>query len=122
MRGDKERERAYEPWLARHRTLLERTIMKPQWWMEMKGGLAEAAIDVVKDKKIMIRPEKSEMEYFRWMENINDWCVSRQLWWGHQPPAYFVNIEGEPVNDGDGDGDGDGERWVTGSSRGKGKG
>lgn len=72
MRGDKERERAYEPWLARHRTLLERTIMKPQWWMEMKGGLAEAAIDVVKDKKIMIRPEKSEMEYFRWMENIND--------------------------------------------------
>lgn len=84
----------------------------------MKGGLAEAAIDVVKDKKIMIRPEKSEMEYFRWMENINDWCVSRQLWWGHQSPAYFVNIEGEPVNDGDGGG----ERWATGSSRGKGKG
>lgn len=82
--------------------------------MKMEGGLAEAAIDVVNDKKIIIRPEKSEREYFRWMENINEWCLSRQLWWGHQPPAYFINIEGEPVNDGNGDGDGDSERWVTG--------
>lgn len=59
----------------------------------MKGGLAEAAIDVVKDKKIMIRPEKSEREYSRWTENINDWCLSRQLWWGYQPLTYFVKIE-----------------------------
>ena len=82
-------------------------IMKPQWWMKMKGGLSEAAIAVVKDRKIIIRPEKSERDYFRWMENINDWCLSRQLWWGHQPPAYFINIEGEPADDGDD------ERWVT---------
>ena len=86
-------------------------IMKPQWWMRMKGGLAEAAIKVVKDKKIIIRPEKSEKDYFRWMENINDWCLSRQLWWGHQPPAYLIDIEGEPADDGDD------ERWVTGRSK-----
>ena len=86
-------------------------MMKPQWWMRMKGGLSEAAINVVKDKKIIIRPEKSERDYFRWMENINDWCLSRQLWWGHQPPAYFIDIEGEPADDGDD------ERWVTGRSK-----
>ena len=86
-------------------------MMKPQWWMKMKGGLSEAAINVVKDKKIIIRPEKSEKDYFRWMENINDWCLSRQLWWGHQPPAYFIDIEGEPADDGDD------ERWVTGRSK-----
>lgn len=86
-------------------------IMKPQWWMKMKGGLAEAAIAVVKDKKIIIRPEKSEKDYFRWMENINDWCLSRQLWWGHQPPAYFVDIEGEPADDGDD------KQWVTGRTQ-----
>lgn len=86
-------------------------IMKPQWWMKMKGGLAEAAIDVVKDKKIIIRPEKSEREYFRWMENINDWCLSRQLWWGHQPPAYSIDIEGDPADDGDDN------RWVTGRTQ-----
>ena len=86
-------------------------IMKPQWWMKMKGGLSEAAINVVRDQKIIIRPEKSERDYFRWMENINDWCLSRQLWWGHQPPAYFVNIEGEPADDSDD------ERWVTGRTQ-----
>ena len=86
-------------------------IMKPQWWMKMKGGLAEAALDVVRDKKIIIRPEKSEKDYFRWMENIHDWCLSRQLWWGHQPPAYFVDIEGEPADDADD------ERWVTGRTQ-----
>lgn len=83
-------------------------IMKRQWWMKMKGELVDAAIDVVKEKKIVIRPAKYEKEYFRWMENINDWCLSRQLWWGHQPPAYFIEIEGEsePTDDNAG------ERWV----------
>lgn len=83
-------------------------IMKPQWWMKMKGGLADAAIKVVRDGEITITPEKSKADYFRWMENIQDWCLSRQLWWGHQAPAYFVDIAGEPGDDADG------ERWVTG--------
>lgn len=72
-------------------------IMKPQWWMRMKE-LAEPALKVVKDGKIKIRPETAERSYYRWMEDINDWCISRQLWWGHRCPVYFANIEGEAAD------------------------
>jgi valyl-tRNA synthetase len=82
-------------------------IMKPQWWMKMKG-LAEPAIEVVKSGELKIKPATSEKVYMHWMNNIQDWCLSRQLWWGHQIPAYFVNIEG-------GEGDrGENDSWVTG--------
>jgi valyl-tRNA synthetase len=82
-------------------------LLKPQWWMRMES-LAKAAVKVVKDGEIKIRPESAEKSYLRWLENVNDWCLSRQLWWGHQAPAYFVNIDGEPGNNSDND------RWVTG--------
>ncbi|PGH07743.1 valine-tRNA ligase [Polytolypa hystricis UAMH7299] len=82
-------------------------ILKPQWWMKMKD-LAEPALKAVQDGEIIIRPESAEKSYYRWMTNVNDWCLSRQLWWGHQAPAYFVQIEGE-----NGD-DSNGELWVTG--------
>ncbi|RKF63953.1 Valine--tRNA ligase, mitochondrial [Golovinomyces cichoracearum] len=68
-------------------------LMKPQWWMKMKD-MAAAALDVVKDGQIKILPESAEKSYIRWMENVNDWCLSRQLWWGHQAPMYFAQIEG----------------------------
>lgn len=82
-------------------------LMKPQWWMSMRE-LADEAVKAVKDGRIKIRPEKAEKSYFKWLEGINDWCLSRQLWWGHQAPAYFIEIEGSPGDDSDG------ERWVTG--------
>ncbi|KAF2762283.1 valyl-tRNA synthetase-like protein [Pseudovirgaria hyperparasitica] len=82
-------------------------LMKPQWWMKMKG-LAEPAIKVVRDRQVVISPPQMEKIYYHWMENINDWCISRQLWWGHQIPAYFVKIEGE-----EGD-QSDNEQWVIG--------
>lgn len=82
-------------------------ILKPQWWMKMET-LAEPAIKAVENGDIVIRPESAEKSYFRWMHNINDWCLSRQLWWGHQAPAYFVRIEGEEHDESDG------EYWVTG--------
>lgn len=82
-------------------------LLKPQWWMRMES-LAEAAAKVVQNGEIKIRPESAEKSYLRWLENVNDWCLSRQLWWGHQAPAYFVNIDGEP-----GENDDNG-RWVTG--------
>lgn len=44
--------------------------------------------------ELTISPKTSEAEWFRWLENIQDWCISRQLWWGHRCPAYFVRIEG----------------------------
>ncbi|UKZ62974.1 uncharacterized protein TrAtP1_004202 [Trichoderma atroviride] len=68
-------------------------IMKPQWWVRMKE-LAEPALAAVREGKIKIRPESAEKSYYRWLEDINDWCISRQLWWGHRCPAYFAKIEG----------------------------
>lgn len=82
-------------------------ILKPQWWMAMES-LAKPAIEAVKDGRIKIKPESAEKNYFIWMENIQDWCLSRQLWWGHRAPAYFIHIEGDE-ND-----QSDGSRWVCG--------
>lgn len=76
-------------------------VMKPQWWMRMKE-LAEPALKAVENGDIVIRPESAEKSYFRWMRNVNDWCLSRQLWWGHQAPAYFVALEGEKGDNSDG--------------------
>ncbi|EFQ92380.1 hypothetical protein PTNB73_09823 [Pyrenophora teres f. teres] len=82
-------------------------IMKPQWWMKM-DSLAKPAIEAVEKGDIKIRPATSEKVYMHWMNNIQDWCLSRQLWWGHQVPAYFIQLEG-----GDG-GRSEDELWVTG--------
>lgn len=68
-------------------------ILKPQWWVRIKD-LAEPAVAAVKNGDIKILPESAERSYYRWMEDINDWCISRQLWWGHRCPVYFANIEG----------------------------
>jgi valyl-tRNA synthetase len=73
-------------------------LMKPQWWMRMRE-LADDALKVVQNGEIIIQPEAARDNYFRWLENITDWCLSRQLWWGHQIPAYFVDIEGQPTDE-----------------------
>ena len=70
------------------------SLLKPQWWMKMKD-MATNALNAVKTGEIKILPETAEKSYIRWMENINDWCLSRQLWWGHQAPVYFAHIDGE---------------------------
>ncbi len=59
-----------------------------QWFVKMKE-LAEPAIQAVKSDKIEFIPKRFEKIYFHWMENIKDWCISRQLWWGHKIPAYY---------------------------------
>ena len=59
-----------------------------QWFVKTQP-LAKAAIEVVKNKKIEFYPKMWEKTYFEWMENIKDWCISRQLWWGHRIPAYY---------------------------------
>lgn len=55
-----------------------------------------------------IKPETAERSYYRWMEDINDWCLSRQLWWGHQAPVYYAKIEGD-IDD-----PADNARWFSG--------
>lgn len=69
-------------------------LLKPQWWVR-QDEMAQEAIKAVKSGEITITPKTSEKEYFHWMENIQDWCISRQLWWGHRCPVYFVVIDGE---------------------------
>ncbi|KAK3938615.1 tRNA synthetases class I-domain-containing protein [Diplogelasinospora grovesii] len=69
-------------------------IMKPQWWVKM-SDLAEEAVKAVQNGQITIKPESAEKSFFNWMANVNDWCISRQLWWGHQCPVYHVRFEGE---------------------------
>ncbi len=68
-------------------TVIEPIISK-QWFVHMKP-LAEPAIEVVKNGTIKFVPERFSKIYFNWMENIQDWCISRQLWWGHRIPAYY---------------------------------
>jgi len=66
--------------------------MTDQWFVKVKP-LAEPAIDAVKNGSIRFVPENWEKTYFNWMENIEDWCISRQIWWGHRIPAWY-DIEG----------------------------
>ncbi len=74
------------------------TVIEPlaskQWFVKMKP-LAEPAIKVVKEGKIRFIPERFSKIYLNWMENIHDWCVSRQLWWGHRIPAFYCADCGE---------------------------
>ena len=67
-----------------------------QWFVKMKP-LAGPAIDAVKDGKTKFVPERFEKIYFHWLENIRDWCISRQIWWGHQIPAFYCDECGETV-------------------------
>ena len=70
-------------------TVVEPIISK-QWYVKMES-LAKPAIDVVKNKQTKFVPERFDKIYFNWMENIQDWCISRQLWWGHRIPVWYCN-------------------------------
>lgn len=82
-------------------------ILKPQWWVNCKP-LAEEAINRTRAGELLIAPKQSENEWYRWLEGIQDWCISRQLWWGHRCPAYFVNIQGREQDKNDG------KNWIVG--------
>ncbi|NDO18721.1 valine--tRNA ligase [Lachnospiraceae bacterium MD329] len=71
-------------------------IVSKQWFVKMKP-LAQPAIDAVKNKETEFVPEHFEKVYFHWLENIRDWCISRQLWWGHRIPAFYCDDCGEMV-------------------------
>lgn len=96
------------PFCAKSNDVIE-PLLKPQWWVAQKSQ-AEASIKAVKEGKITIFPKTSENEFFSWLGNIQDWCISRQLWWGHRCPVYFVkavdsSIEQDPSEN---------EWWVAG--------
>jgi valyl-tRNA synthetase len=71
-------------------------MLSLQWFVKMEP-LAKAAIDVVRSGDIKFVPERFDKNYFHWMENTQDWCISRQLWWGHRIPAFYCDDCGETV-------------------------
>ncbi len=71
-------------------------ITSDQWFVKMQP-LAEPAIDAVKNGDIKFEPERFATNYYRWMENVHDWCISRQLWWGHRIPAFYCDDCGKMI-------------------------
>ncbi len=71
-------------------------IVSKQWFVSMEE-LAKPAIEAVRNKEINFIPERFSKTYFNWMENIKDWCISRQLWWGHRIPAWYCQDCGELI-------------------------
>ncbi|MCP3756015.1 valine--tRNA ligase [Streptomyces sp. TBY4] len=81
-----------------------------QWWVKVET-LAKAAGDAVRDGRVSIHPEEMSKRYFDWVDNLNDWCISRQLWWGHRIPIWY-GPAGEVVCVGPDDEAPTGEGWV----------
>nr|XP_028953024.1 valine--tRNA ligase, mitochondrial 1-like isoform X2 [Malus domestica] len=76
-------------------------MIKPQWYLKC-SGMGKQALDAVVDdehRKLEIIPREYTAEWKRWLENIRDWCISRQLWWGHRIPAWYVVYEGDKQED-----------------------
>lgn len=69
-------------------------LVKPQWFVKMEE-MARPALEAVKKGELKLIPERMNKTYYNWLENIRDWCVSRQLWWGHRIPAYYCQSCGE---------------------------
>ncbi|CAN8178778.1 unnamed protein product, partial [Coccothraustes coccothraustes] len=99
------------PICSRSKDVLEPRAV-PQWFVRCQG-LAGAAAAAVRRGDLRLHPPGHARTWFTWMDNIRDWCISRQLWWGHRIPAYFVTIEDPQVPPGQ---DEDERFWVSGRS------
>ena len=69
-------------------------LVKPQWFVKM-DEMAKPALEAVKNGELKLVPDRMDKTYYNWLENIRDWCISRQLWWGHRIPAYYCQDCGE---------------------------
>jgi valyl-tRNA synthetase len=81
------------PQCSRSRDIIE-PMLKPQWWVNC-DKMGAAAIDAVRSGGLQVIPSHFEAVWYRWLENIRDWCISRQLWWGHRIPAWYCTFKGE---------------------------
>ncbi|XP_050307402.1 valine--tRNA ligase [Anthonomus grandis grandis] len=86
------------PICSRSKDVVE-PMLKPQWYVSCTD-MALNAIKAVESKELRIIPEQHVKTWYHWMEGIRDWCISRQLWWGHRIPAYFISLKsGKPVSE-----------------------
>uniref|UniRef100_A0A182JU20 valine--tRNA ligase n=1 Tax=Anopheles christyi TaxID=43041 RepID=A0A182JU20_9DIPT len=90
------------PLCSRSKDVVE-LLLRPQWFVRCRE-MAQRAMTAVREDKLQIVPKTFEREWFRWLENCHDWCISRQLWWGHRIPAYRVQYDGTK------------ERWIAARS------
>ncbi|TRY84984.1 hypothetical protein DNTS_028859 [Danionella cerebrum] len=99
------------PICSRSKDIVE-PLLKPQWYVNC-AEMGKQAADAVRNGELKIIPDHHLKTWFNWMDNIRDWCISRQLWWGHRIPAYFVTVNSPSVKPGE---DVDGHYWVSGRS------
>ncbi|EGD82318.1 valyl-tRNA synthetase 2 [Salpingoeca rosetta] len=85
-------------------------LLETQWFVNC-DGMAKTAVDAVKSGELRLIPANQEKTWFHWLESPRDWCISRQLWWGHRIPAYFVSVNDDAVPKGTSD---DNKYWVSG--------
>mmetsp|Transcript_11473 Transcript_11473/g.29318 ORF Transcript_11473/g.29318 Transcript_11473/m.29318 type:complete len:1087 (+) Transcript_11473:104-3364(+) len=97
------------PICSRSKDIIE-PLAIPQWFCDCTD-MAAKAVDAVREGRLKIVPEHHKKIWYNWLENIREWCISRQLWWGHRIPAYFITIEGGPVGSDEED-----KFWVSAST------
>lgn len=97
------------PICSRSKDIIE-PLLKPQWYVNCTN-MAKKAVDAVRSKELKIIPDMFEKTWFQWLDNCRDWCISRQLWWGHRIPAYFVTINDPNAVCGE---EMDNKYWVSG--------
>ncbi|CAF0857472.1 unnamed protein product [Brachionus calyciflorus] len=94
------------PICSRSKDVIE-PLLKSQWYVNCKD-MAARAVKAVREKTLKIVPDFHEQVWYRWLEDCHDWCISRQLWWGHRIPAYHIRIKGKTFSD-----DTDNNYWVS---------
>jgi valyl-tRNA synthetase len=87
-------------------------MITPQWYLNC-NNMAKRSTDAVRNGDLTIVPAEHEKTWFNWLDNIRDWCISRQLWWGHQIPAWFATKKGEVLSKND---MANNDRWIVARS------
>ncbi|KAF5294124.1 hypothetical protein FQA39_LY13495 [Lamprigera yunnana] len=100
------------PMCSRSKDVVE-PLLKPQWYVNC-DQMAKNATEAVKSGDLKLIPEMHTKTWYHWLEGIRDWCISRQLWWGHRIPAYFVTVDDPSVSPGK---TSDNEFWVSGRTK-----